>query len=225
MEQYFNQHPEQIYTTLKRQRQKEKIFYQGKTYYIFPGVFPSQQFRSTKLLSQIIPKISTNGSLCDMGCGFGIVGIQALSLGAKYCCFVDINPKAIQNTKKNLQIHHFREDTFSLHVSDCFEQVPKQTFDFIIFNPPFHESKSISHTKSTGLDRAIFDPNGKSIQKFLEQAKQYMNTKSKIFFVYSNKGNVQTLENKFCEQNYSWKICIQTNTDQQYDNRIYELKI
>ncbi len=44
-----------------------------------------------------------------------------------------------------------------------------------------------------------------------------------IFIAFSNKGETELLEKIFEENQYTWKLWKVTNTDQEYDNRIYLL--
>ena len=45
-----------------------------------------------------------NKVIADFACGPGYLGIGALLLGAKWVHFVDIDPKALELTRKNLSI-------------------------------------------------------------------------------------------------------------------------
>ena len=44
-------------------------------------------------------------TVADVGCGSGILGAVALSLGAKYCVFNDIDPLATKATSENLKLN------------------------------------------------------------------------------------------------------------------------
>ena len=45
----------------------------------------------------------------DLFAGSGAIGIEALSRGAKYVAFVDLNPKCIQVIKENIQKAKFTD--------------------------------------------------------------------------------------------------------------------
>ena len=62
--------------------------------------------------------------------------------------------------------------------SNCFDNVPKDTFDVIVFNMPYHCDKI---EIDDPLKYAFYDPAFVSIKKFLKQAqgncmKKFLNT-------------------------------------------------
>jgi 16S rRNA (guanine966-N2)-methyltransferase len=80
----------------------------------------------------------TNASLLDLFGGTGAVGIEALSRGASYVRFVEINRQAQQVILENLAStnlsqgsHLVRGDAFRL-----LKQLPDRTFDYIYIAPP-----------------------------------------------------------------------------------------
>lgn len=82
---------------------------------------------------------SLKGSLLDLGCGYGPIGIV---LGRTYgldVTFADVNSKAIQYTQANLELNHFSGKVIE---SNCFDAI-EDTFDSIVLNPPIHAGKQI----------------------------------------------------------------------------------
>jgi methylase of polypeptide subunit release factors len=189
---------------------------------IYPHVYPSQKFRTTGFVLRNLKELVIGQKICDMGCGPGIVGLFSLHNGAKQVVQADINPSAIDNAKKNNEAHGFNETQINSYVSNCFDNIPKTTFDLIVFNMPYHcDQIQIDDP----LKYAFYDPAFTSIKKFLAQAKDFSHEKTQIFIAFSNKGNTKLLEKLFEQSNYTcelWKI---TNTDQEYDNRIYRLTL
>lgn len=185
-----------------------------------PHVYPSHKFRSTGFMLKNFNSLVRGKKICDMGCGPGIVGLFCLINGADQVVQADINPFAVANAKKNNKIHGFEENKIKTYLSNCFDNIPKSKFDLIIFPMPFH---SDCVEINDPLQYAFNDPGFVSIKKFLTQAPEYCHQKTQIFIIFSNKGDVNSLEKIFEENHYKWNLWKVTNTDQQYDNRIYLL--
>ncbi len=193
---------------------------EGVNLVIFPHVYPSHKFRTTGFVLRNLKDLIKGKAVCDMGCGPGIVGLYALHNGAKRVVQADINPNAIENAKENNTLQGFGEDQIKTYQSNCFDNVPKDTFDVIVFNMPYHCDKI---EIDDPLKYAFYDPAFVSIKKFLKQAREYSHKKTQIFIAFSNKGETALLENVFEQNQYDWKLWKITNTDQEYDNRIYLL--
>lgn len=216
---YFSQKPEGIVAELCN-RKAERVMFDGILYDVSPNVFPSHEFRTTPFLCAAAKELVVGKRICDMGCGFGVVGISALHAGAAYCVFSDINSTATENTKHNIFKHRLK-DRASIFTGDCFETIPEQQFDLIIFNPPFHTDR---RERSKTIEAAIYDPEFATTRRFLTEACHYAKAETTTLIAYSNKGDVEGLERLFDEYGYSWKLWRRINTDQKYDNRLYLLR-
>ncbi len=193
---------------------------EGVHFVVFPHVYPSHKFRTTGFVLKNLKNLVQGKKVCDMGCGPGIVGLFALYHGAAQVVQADINPSAVDNAKENNTLHGFEENKIKTYLSDCFDSIPKEKFDLIVFNMPYHcDNIKIDDP----LKYAFYDPSFASIQKFLCQAREYSHKETQIFIAFSNKGETKLLENIFEQNQYSWKLWKITNTDQEYDNRIYLL--
>lgn len=74
----------------------------------------------------------------DLFAGTGGVGIEALSRGAAFVRFLDLEPRAIQTIQGNLKITKFETKAEVLRV-DAFkllERTPDRVFDYIYIAPP-----------------------------------------------------------------------------------------
>src|SRR4030067_3749834 len=79
-------------------------------------------------------------AVIDMGTGCGILGIIAAGKGAKVLA-MDINPWAVQCTKKNASLNHVSEK-MSCVQGDLFSPIRKDArFDVIMFNAPYLPSE------------------------------------------------------------------------------------
>lgn len=94
--------------------------------------------RVREALFNIIGADIQSASLLDLFAGTGSVGIEALSRGAKYVRFVDLNQQAIVTIKANLAHTSLQVGTQVLRM-DAFtmlERNPDFQFDYVYIAPP-----------------------------------------------------------------------------------------
>ena len=132
------------------------------------------------------------GKVLDMGTGTGIQAKAALTK-TKHVLAADINPKAVEHCKK-LGINAVQSNLFSNI---------KEKFDLIIFNPPY-----LPENKDEPEDSKLATTGGKQgheiIERFLQNAKNYLEKNGKILLVCSSlTGDV---ENLFIKSNYTFKL-------------------
>ena len=187
-----------------------------------PHVYPSDKFRTTNFLLDSVQPFLRDSRVCDMGCGSGIVGLYAATQGAKKVVQVDINRFAVKNAEQNKEYHKISDEKMQIYLSNCFDTVPAQRFDTIIFNLPFHSDPIEINDP---LQHAFFDPCFQTVKKFLNQVSEFsIKRNTRIFLAFSNKGDTKALEDLFEDSIFNWKLWKVTNQDQQFDNRIYLLR-
>ena len=102
------------------------------------GVFSKDNIDyGTEILLKNIPELK--GSLLDIGCGYGCIGIV---LGKTYninVTLADINDRAVELAGKNAEINGIKAEIIQ---SDGFENI-SGNFDTIVLNPPIHAGKNI----------------------------------------------------------------------------------
>ncbi|MBF6057586.1 16S rRNA (guanine(966)-N(2))-methyltransferase RsmD [Thiomicrorhabdus heinhorstiae] len=81
------------------------------------------------------------GARClDLFAGSGALGFEALSRGAKSCCFLELsaeNTRQLQANRQSLQA-----DQAEIHQTDSvqwIQQQSSQAFDIVFIDPPFHK--------------------------------------------------------------------------------------
>ena len=83
-----------------------------------------------------------DASFLDLFAGSGAIGIEALSRGASYACFVDSSTKAEECIKSNLTHTKFI-DKASIYKQDVFVALSRmeyqKKFDFVFMDPPYHK--------------------------------------------------------------------------------------
>lgn len=87
------------------------------------------------ILIENMPPIA--GSLLDLGCGYGTIGIALAKKYPLQLTFADINSIALAYAVKNAALNQVKAD--AIH-SDSFEKIEGK-FDTITLNPPIHAGK------------------------------------------------------------------------------------
>jgi HemK-related putative methylase len=166
----------------------------------------------SEIIKQQFQEISKNKikdlSVLEVGIGSGIQLETLHSCGIKKQNIfgVDINKKAVKLCKSK---------GFRCIESDLFQNIPKQKFDIIIFNPPYlPESKYDSQPDTSGGKKG-----NETINEFLNQAKKFMKNSSFILLLTSSltpKINTKRYKKKiiaqtklFYEELYIWKLILE----------------
>jgi len=218
---------EDIYKHIKLNQRSHYVLFNGLKMKVNPNVYPSNRFRSSKILAEYVRKVSKGKKIADIACGHGTMGLVAADAGAKHVVQVDINPAAVENAKDNRKLLNF-EDKIDIYEGDVFEPLSyryKNYFDIIFFNPPFHKNTKFKNDK---LMYAFYTQGnqGGVIEKFLKRAHFYLNKKGVIILGFSNKDSeaLNFLEETMEGLGYEYKIHLIKNQDSHADNRIYSIK-
>ncbi|MGN0787981.1 MAG: 16S rRNA (guanine(966)-N(2))-methyltransferase RsmD [Candidatus Onthoplasma sp.] len=102
----------------------------------------------------------------DLFCGTGALGIEAISRGASFACFVDKNDNAIKLTKENLK---GIDGNFCVLQQDSIEFLDntQEKFDIILLDPPFSSDLGIRAIMKI-VEKNILSDNGTIIFETLE---------------------------------------------------------
>lgn len=108
---------------------------------ILPQVFNPVLFRTGEILARTI-SISPlaeprpgEGRALDLGTGSGVGAVFAARRGFRVVA-VDLNPEAVRCARLNALLHGL-EDRIEVREGDLFDPVASETFDLVLFNPPF----------------------------------------------------------------------------------------
>lgn len=105
---------------------------------------------ATDMLIRNVPPLC--GSLLDMGCGYGAIGIVlAKEYGLHTLTQADINPRALRLTTENAAQNGVVSEVIQ---SDGFSQIEKP-FDTIVINPPIHAGKGVIFDMYEGARRCL----------------------------------------------------------------------
>jgi 16S rRNA (guanine1207-N2)-methyltransferase len=160
---------------LKEKKEKFTYIFNNENFILESnsGMFsPGHVDYATNILLTNLPEIK--GSLLDMGCGYGIIGII---LGKKYnlikLILADSNTRALECAKENCQNNHINAEIIE---TDCFSNITDK-FDNIIINPPIHAGKKI-------------------LFKMYEEAYEHLYNKGNLFIVIQKKHGAESTINK-----------------------------
>ncbi len=92
------------------------------------GIFNAIQFE--------IPE----ANFLDLFAGSGQIGIEAISRGAKHCCFVDASKRSLDVVRENLKNCGF-EERASVFLGDAlsYAEHSRETFDIVFLDPPYRK--------------------------------------------------------------------------------------
>jgi len=123
----------------------------------------------------------------DMGCGTGLIGLHAAKNGAIVTA-ADINPHAVECTRRNAARNNLRIDTIQ---SDLFDKV-SDSFDVIAFNPPYLPDEA----RSTSWIEKSWAGGGEGSEvavAFLRDAWRHLLPGGDIYLILSSLGGLMTV--------------------------------
>lgn len=110
------------------------------TFYSDNGVFCKEHLDfGSRLLLENIPWNEIAGSILDVGCGYGPIGIIASRLTGNKVTMCDVNKRALHLAKMNAKENKI--DALIIE-SDCYSNISGK-YDTIITNPPIRAGKKI----------------------------------------------------------------------------------
>ncbi len=149
-------------------------------------------------LKNINDKDKKELKILDLGTGSGIQAKTCKNLGFKDIICVDINKKAVLLLKQK----GFK----SIH-TNLFSSLKNKRFDIIIFNPPYLPKSKYDKEKDTTGGKKGYE----TILKFLEQAKNHLTKKGKIFLLYSSLSKPNIIKKQTKQLGYNLKLLNQKN--------------
>ncbi len=139
--------------------------------------------RVKEALFSILADKVLGAKVLDLFCGIGNLGLEAISRGAKECCFIEKNNVCIQALKQNIEKLKVDGKT-KIIKGDVFKSVPRLSFnstgfDLVFADPPYDFVESIFqkptnllkklHEYSIFSDSATFVLEHKSVFNLPEQ--------------------------------------------------------
>ncbi len=98
----------------------------------------------TRFLLENFPPAKDYQTIVDLGCGNGILGLVAAHQQPKaQTIFVDESYMAVASAKQNFAATFGATKQADFIVSDCLNDVPPDSVDLILCNPPFHQDNVV----------------------------------------------------------------------------------
>lgn len=190
--------------------------YKGMRLEVPPQVFHPGFFFSTKLLLRYIPSRHLNQkNFLELGAGSGLLSIYAAKNGASVIA-TDINPVSIECIDLNAEQNAVQIKTI---LSDIFDAVPPQLFDYILINPPYYKKNPSSIN-----DYAWYcGENGEYFQKLFEGLHHYITEKSVVLMVLCDGCDLKMIKG-FAKQNSFGLKCVKTCTTIIEKNYIFKIQ-
>ena len=128
-----------------------------------PGVFSADRLDDgTRLLLEHLD-VPEGGSVLDVGCGAGVIGVVAARRGAGSLTMTDVNLLAVAAARRNADLADAPAEVLG---SDVYGGVEGRRFDLIVSNPPFHQGKLVDYDmpqRLIGEARDHLKPDGRLI--------------------------------------------------------------
>jgi release factor glutamine methyltransferase len=158
----------------------------GLSLLVLPQVLPPKLFRTGAYLARILSRelVPPGSHVLDMGTGSGVVSVVTAAWASRVVA-IDINPEAVQCAKTNAARNNL-EGKVDVRHGDLFEPVGGETFDRIIFNPPFLEGMP-----STPFEQALYG--GDTIHRFFSTATPYLKENGEILLLLSTLADVEQI--------------------------------
>ena len=144
--------------------QKKEVLVLDKkfTFYTDNGVFSKKglDFGSRTLINALLD-LDLKGSLLDVGCGYGVIGIILSSFFDITFDMIDVNKRAIHLSEMNIKENNV--SMVNAFYSDIYSCINKK-YDTIVSNPPIRAGKEI-------------------VYKILFEAKDHLKEDGTLYFV------------------------------------------
>lgn len=149
---------------------------------VLPGVFSPHYYPETEFYANhVVDALEAGDRFLDLGCGIGVNAVLAAMCGASVVA-CDVNPAAVENTRRNAARHAVQVD---VRQSDVFSALHEdETFDVVYWNVPFaYRRRDITLSP---LEEAIFDPGYRKNRTFLAGAHKHLRTEGVVLMGISS---------------------------------------
>jgi methylase of polypeptide subunit release factors len=157
---------QRIISDMRRAAEGLEISALGARIAILPHVYVPSDQSVVDLFAQNAAADVKDAEVLDMGTGTGVLALVAAKLGARRVVAADLNPGAVENVRD---------------AGDLFAPVAGETFDVILFNPPWIEGRP-----KTLYDTAIYDEEHALLRRFVRELPGFLRPNGVCFIILSN---------------------------------------
>ncbi|WP_298635097.1 methyltransferase [uncultured Umboniibacter sp.] len=163
-------------------QQLREVTTKTQSFWSKPGLFGWDKVdRGSEILVDVINE-QLNGSVLDLGCGWGFLSRAALQQNIDTLTATDNNAAAIIVAAKNLAPW---TEQVNIIADDCGESLAANQFDHILCNPPFHQG---------------FDHQTQLTEKFINQCARLAKPEGTVWWVVNQFVGVSQLAQKTFSQ-------------------------
>jgi len=158
---------------------RERVFRYGNlALAVPPGIFHPGIFFSTGIFLRFLKSVDfQHKKVLDVGTGSGALALFAAQNGA-IATALDVNPLAVATVRRNAAANSLTVDTCR---SDLFDDLPPQTFDYILLNPPYYPL-----APKTEADYAFFaGENLEYFEKLFRQLPACLHPETRVWMILS----------------------------------------
>jgi 16S rRNA (guanine966-N2)-methyltransferase len=110
------------------------------------GLRPTRQIVKQAILNQLRPVIA-GARVCDLFCGAGGLGLEAISSGAESVVFVEQDRRTVRFLRENTLPYRERTRIMVGDAIKCIARLAGSMFDVVLADPPYEQ----------GLDQATLE--------------------------------------------------------------------
>lgn len=88
------------------------------------------------------------GSILDVGCGYGPIGLSLAHSSGRHVEMVDVNERAVDLAKENAELNGIKHVT--IYPSNIYDDVENNQFAAVVSNPPIRAGKKVVHEIISG---------------------------------------------------------------------------
>ncbi len=111
----------------------------------------------TRFLLENMPPPKPYKNIIDLGCGNGILGLVAAQQNPQATLiFTDESYMAVDSAKTNFENAFGSTRAAQFLVTDCLENIEKQSADLVLCNPPFHQNHVVGDHIAWQMFRQAF---------------------------------------------------------------------
>ncbi|MEV6233597.1 methyltransferase domain-containing protein [Saccharopolyspora shandongensis] len=163
----------------------------GLRWDLLPEVFAPIHTASTELFARWLPYPS-GGKFLEIGCGAGVIAVNAALRGCASVSAVDIVPAAVRNTELNAARHGVT-DRVRVLGSDIFDALdPDERFDVVFWNSNVVPAPA-DFDCTIPTQRAIFDPGYAAHKRYLREGIARLTENGRLFLGFNSLGDIARL--------------------------------